>query len=534
LIITSLGGESEVLTDYQIKERKKVVNGDISLPFFVVQTERNRHSFPLVQEESIVEYDGQKYRIKKMREYMKGNTSVKDISKCSHVFFDIIDNHQYETLSGTLNMTQVLNHVFSVTDWTWVNQGAFVGVEFDKFGDGNALELFRTILDRFGAEFEITGEKEITIKNQIGTLKDAQFRYRHNIKTLYKDIDSSNVSTYIKGFGKDITAEYTSLNSSVYGIRHAPPVRDDKFTTVGALQEHLQKVLIDTPNIVIEVDIFELKNQGIPVHDFGLGDTIYLIHEDLGIDSTVRILEYTDYPESFKSPTVVLANFKPTLTKVLGSMQQTSKAVRQLTDADGNLSLAVKRLYRNSDHYSDHTGDWYISPDDPNAYVHIGAGGLDVHKGLVRVEREDGYAVIVGGTIQNGFNMQGAYPPFRTAGVSEVGPWVRTTSTSQFENIQSYTFKHDSRYLVAKIGMYTENGITGYMAFDLDTSDGNGTSVTTLATVTRASTDQGWTTYVTMDLGVPTGNRKTLYVRLYGSNSASYVYGRILYISQEG
>jgi hypothetical protein len=72
LIVTSLDGKSEFLTDYSIRERKKVVNGEYSLPFFIIKTERNKHSFDLVQEESIVEYDGQEYRIKKMREYVRG------------------------------------------------------------------------------------------------------------------------------------------------------------------------------------------------------------------------------------------------------------------------------------------------------------------------------------------------------------------------------------------------------------------------------------------------------------------------------
>ncbi|WP_176550504.1 phage tail protein [Bacillus sp. AFS037270] len=533
MIVTSLGGQSEFLTDYQITERKRVVNGEYSLPFILFKTTRNSHSFDLVQEESIVEYDGQKYRIKKLREYTKGKTPVKEATT-QHIIFDIIDDYQYDTISGTTNIMQALNHVFGVTEWTWINHGAFAPVEFDKFGDGTALELFKTILERFGAEFEITGEKEITLKNQIGTTRDAQFRYRHNIKTLYKNIDSSNVSTYIRGFGKDVTAEYTSPNVSVYGIRHAPPVRDEKFTTQASLLEHLQKVIVDTPDIVIEIEIVELKKQGIPIHEYDLGDTIYLIHEDLGIDATVRILEYTDYPESLKSPTVVLANFKKNITSALVNFHQTSKTIKQLTDADGNLSLQLKKLYRNSDHYSDSTGDWFIAPDDANAYVHIGAGGLDVHKGLVRVERDDGYAVIVGGKIQNGFNIQGAYPPFRTAGVGENGPWVYVATTNRYENIQSFTFKHDSRYLIARVGMYSDNQINGFMSFDLDTSDGNGTSTTTLATVSRASNDINWTTYVTMDLGVPTGNRKTLYVRLYGANADWNVHGRILYISQEG
>jgi phage minor structural protein len=537
LIITSLSGESEYLTDYNIRERKRVVNGEYSLPFLVYKTERNKHSFDLVQEESIVEYDGQKYRIKKIREYMKGRTPVKEVTT-HHVFFDIIEHHQYETLTGTLNMVQVLNHTFSVTDWTWVNQGAFNSVEFDNFGDGNALELFKIILDRYGAEFKITGPRQITLKNQIGAPREAQFRYRHNIKTLYKDIDSSNVSTYIKGFGKDITAEYTSPNSSVYGIRHAPPVRDERFTTVTGLQEHLEKVLIDTPNIVLEVETVELKKQGIPIHEYDLGDTIFLIHEDLGIDSTVRILEYTDYPESHQSPKVVLANYKPSLTKVMASFQQTSKTVKQLTDSDGNLSLALKRLYRNSNHYSDHTGDWYISPDDPNAYVHIGAGGLDVHKGLVRVEREDGYANIIGGVIQHGFNIQGSEPAFQTEGVVKVGQFYRTNSNDRLENIQRFTFKHDSRYIRIITNLYADGGVqygnVANSAFDVVTDDETTTITSVIVTESRHSTNQGYRKDVLIDLGVPTGNLLIIYWRMWNTVAPYHCYGSIRYMVQEG
>jgi phage minor structural protein len=530
LIITTLSGQSEYLTDYNIRERKRVVNGEYSLPFLVDKTERNKHSFDLVQEESIVEYDGQQYRIKKIREVMKGKTPVKEV-QAHHVFFDIIDQHQYDTLTGTLNMVQVLTHVFSVTDWTWINQGVFASVGFENFGDGNALELFKTILDRYGAEFEITGEKEITLKNQIGSPQEAQFRYKHNIKTLYKDIDSSNVSTYIKGFGKEITAEYTSPNASVYGIRHAPPVRDEKFSIVSNLQEHLQKVLIDTPNIVIEVEAVELKKQGIPIQEYGLGDTIFLIHEDLGIDATVRILEYTDYPESHQSPKVVLANYKPSLTKVMASFQQTSKTVKQLTDSDGNLSLQLKRLYRNSDHYSDHTGDWYISPDDPNAYVHIGAGGLDVHRGLVRVEREDGYATIIGGKMNFDFSVDSADPPFMDYGVTQELGWFKTSNTTPSAG-NYYSFRHDARYLKFQAAYYkTGSGNTGGIRFAQ-----NGGGLLAAKSFVTDNTHQNAIVgeVFTIDFGIPTGEVVSFYLQGYQDIANGNVYFRKIRAWLEG
>ncbi len=520
-----------MLTDYKIIQRKRVVNGEFTLSFFVFQTERNKHSFPLVEEESVVEYDGQEFRIKKVREYTKGHTPVKEVT-APHVFFDIIDDYQYETISGSINIVQALNHVFSVTDWTWVNHGAFNSVEFENFGDGTALELFKTILDRYGAEYEITGPREVTLKNQIGAFRDAQFRYKHNIKTLYKDIDSSNVSTYIKGFGKDITVEYTSPNASVYGIRHAPPVKDERFTNVTSLKEHLKKILNDTPNIVIDIEVIELKKQGIPVHEYDLGDTIFLIHEGLGIDATVRILEYTDYPESYKSPSIVLANYKPSMTKVLTSFQQTSKTLKQLTDDDGNLTLKLKRLYRNSDHYSDHTGDWYISPEDPNAYVHIGAGGIDVHRGLIRVERDDGYPVIIGGALQNEFGIMPHNPPFRNSEISINGWWWSNSDTTH-KICEAYMFKHDSRYLKMIVGMLSPSG--NNIGFEV-VNWGPGTVLAQKIT-NHSDPNSGIAYYgeiLTIDLGVPTGELIGLYVKLWSGINGSEALARIIGIYKEG
>jgi hypothetical protein len=688
LIVTDLTEQSEILTDYKISSRKQVVNGEYSLPFLVYKTSRNEYAFDLVQEESIVEYDGQKYRIKKIREYMVGQTYVKEAQTVNHVFFDILDDYQYETISGKLNMVQVLNHVFSVTDWTWVEAGAFNSVVFDKFGNGNALALFQTILERFGAEFEITGKREVTLKNQIGQLRDAQFRYRHNIKTLYKDIDTSNLSTYIKGYGKpydnkeildsnknydSITGnwicttdpdhytinvgdkitvtftgtgctfqhyadsaggvwdfivddkanssvkistwsatpqiktddlfhnldpgqhtvigtfkgddskhtpstgknnsrgyvrhsntdsektfgiyrervgdelytcvtDYTSPNSAVYGIRHAPPVQDNSISDQASLLDELKKTIQDTPAITIEVEIVELVNQGIPIYDYDLGDTIYLIHEDLGIDAIVRIMQYTDYPGTFKSPTVVLSNYKKFMAKTLASFQQTSKTVKQLTDVDGNLSLALKRLYRNSNHYSDSTGDWYISPDDPNAFVHVGAGGIDCHKGLFRAEREDGYAQIVGGTIQHGFAIQGSEPAFQTTGVGKQGQFYTSSTDNRVENVQRFTFKHDSRYIHIVCNMFCdageEYGNVGNMAFDVMSDDETITYTSAIVTENRwGDINQGFQGYrkdILLDLGTPDGDLKVIYWRIFSSIPNWNTYGSIRYIVQEG
>jgi hypothetical protein len=171
-----------------------------------------------------------------------------------------------------------------------------------------------------------------------------------------------------------------------------------------------------------------------------------------------------------------------------------------------------------------------ISVADPNKFVKLNQDGLYIAKGAMTIERPDGFKVVDNGIMQHGFNIQGAEPPFQTAGVTKTGSWYAGATTNRFENVQAYTFKHESRYLVAKLAMYTDGGATGTMAFDTDTD--------TLATVTESRPNtvegQGWIKDITMDLGTPTGDLKTVYLRMFSSTASYNTYGRILYILQEG
>jgi len=537
LVVRSLDGTEEMLTDYTPPERKRRVNGDHSLTFTIFATDRNEHSYSICEKEAVIILGDDEYKIKGVR---KSGTGRKQI-ECVHIFLeDMASAYQYDLRNGYTNFVQALDHVFAPTQWTWVNQTATVATEFENWGDDWCLALLQTLLNRYKVEFEIDNKnKRVYFKTAIGTETDAQFRWKHNIKSYELEEDTKNLSTIIKGFGKDgITATYRSPAADVYGEKHAKPIRDERYTTVETLTQALQDTIIDVPELRLKTDIVQLYEQGLPVHDYDVGDYVFALINPADLQAKIRIIELTDYPlNPEKSPIVELSNLRllrKGITSAFANFAQIQKQVKDLLDENGNMQLAVKKLYSNTNVFWDNTGLWFIHPDNPNVYAHHNHYGSDYHGGMIRIERPDGYAIMIDGVIQSGFELQGAYPPFRTAGIVEIGPWLKSNSDSRFENVQMYTFKHDSRYLVARVGMYTDGGATGYMSFDLDTSNGDGQTADVLATVTRSSTDQGWNTFVTMDLGVPDGLKKTIYVRLYTSDVNNAAYGRILYISQEG
>ncbi|WHY75701.1 phage tail spike protein [Neobacillus sp. WH10] len=161
--------------------------------------------------------------------------------------------------------------------------------------------------------------------------------------------------------------------------------------------------------------------------------------------------------------------------------------------------------------------------------------GVSLKQGAIRIERPDGFVTVDNGVIKRGFTVQPAYPAFRTVGIVEEGMWLTTLSNSRYNNIQMYTFKHESRYLVARVGLKTASTNYAHIYFDLDTSDGNdGSSATMIGDAVMTGGYNYWITEITMDLGVPTGDLRVVYVRLTTSNTSMKAYGRILNIRLEG
>jgi phage minor structural protein len=335
LTITDITGKMEALTDYKDLAIKRQLNGEISLSFIAVPTARNEHSYGLVAEESIAEYGGVQYRIKRAEELSFGNRSLKRVY-AQHVFFDLIDVHKYETFTGQRTLGNILDWTLADTDYTHTIIGTFASQEFENFGDENVLDLLETILTRYGAELEIDGT-HLTFRAKIGVTTDMQLRYKHNLKTLAKHADSSKLSTYIRGFGKDgLTAEYTSPNASIWGIRHAKPVRDERYTTEAGLLERLQRDLIDEPEISFTAEYAELKKAGFTYEQFGLGDEIYVIYEPMGVDIIARIVEYEEYPEQPDATKITLANFRAHSDK-LADLGRVSKQMDDLFEGKRRL-----------------------------------------------------------------------------------------------------------------------------------------------------------------------------------------------------
>ncbi|PGC18517.1 hypothetical protein COM08_15100 [Bacillus wiedmannii] len=538
LVVQGLNGQSEMLTDYKEVKRKRRVNGEHSLSFYLLNTPNVQHAYNLVDERAIIkDKHGDEYVIlgvNKRGHYGKAVTAV-------HIFFDNMMDWQYNLYNGSANFKQCMDFIFNGTGWKYINQGAFSTTIFENFGDDTRSSLLQKALNRYGAEMQIDNKtKTITFKNQIGVETDAQFRYGHNLKTFEEDTDMANFATYIRGYGKDAAdkefmVEYESPMAKAYGRIHQKPIRDERYKTKETLLEACKKEINDVPDTRFKISIVNLIANGLsPLHKFNYGDYVYMFYEKADVKIKIRVIEIEDDPtDPTKSPIVELSTFKElkTMTAIQAQFQQTQKQVQQLLDDGGNLSLALKRLYRNSNHFSDHTGDWYISPDDPNAYVHIGAGGLDVHRGLVRVEREDGFATIIGGAIQYGFDIAGHYPPFRGINIVEDGWWL-TSIHDVLDSCQFYTFEHKTRYVKLKAQIFTEVG--GEVELAMVSSDSGQQIMSKISSTQTSAPPSNDDVELVYDLGVPNGELKSFYLRMRNKVAGKKAYARVFRVWLEG
>jgi len=340
LAFTNLNNETEIVTNIKGFKRKRGVNGDRVITFDVFPDESNEHSYHLIDNESIFNFDGEEYIIKMVNQKNKGNKSKKEVTAV-HTFFNHMNKTiQHKTHNGSITFNAVLDFVFEMTDYTFVIMDSFNAERFENFGKDNCLGLFKKVLERYKAEFYIIG-KVVHLKKEIGQKTDFQYRYGVNVKTISKHIDSNSLATVIKGYGGTpddngnypLEETYVSPNVVIFGELEAKPVINENITTVAGMQERLKRDLIDEPQMSVKIDVVDLRATGYQgsVSEGDYGHLIYEPFDNLKMDA--RIVEIEEEYDGNLNPiksNVTLSNIRNKATDKMVRFQQTSNTLERL------------------------------------------------------------------------------------------------------------------------------------------------------------------------------------------------------------
>ncbi len=323
--------KKEILTDYDKSTFTEnwQENETWEISFTIVKTKFNELAFDLVDYENSVFFNGQEFIVKQMGVSAEGAAITKTVT-ATHIYYTMQDGFQYDTITGTRSINQLLAHVFKPDNrgftWNVVDPNKkFLPVQQENFGNGNYLKLVEEILKDYDA-IVIPDNKNLTFfpRSEYGKKTEEQIRYKYNTDSVKFDIDTFNLKTQIKGFGKKKEDDtyyftpitYTSKQSEKWGIRVQSPVSDDRYTVSGNMLERLRTDLQDYPSISGSVT---LKWKISP----NKGDHVPFIYEPLNINTYIQVVGIKTYPAiPNKPPEITLSNTKKTMTSILAEMAQ--------------------------------------------------------------------------------------------------------------------------------------------------------------------------------------------------------------------
>ena len=321
--------KKEILTEYDKSTFTEnwQENETWEISFTIVKTKFNELAFDLVDYENSVFFNGQEFIVKQMGVSAEGAAITKTVT-ATHIYYTMQDGFQYDTITGTRSINQLLAHVFEPDNrgftWNVVDPNKkFLPVEQENFGNGNYLKLVEEILKDYDA-IVIPDNKNLTFfpRSEYGKKTEEQIRYKYNTDSVKFDIDTLNLKTQIKGFGKKKEDDtyyftpitYTSKQSEKWGIRVQSPVSDDRYTVSGNMLERLKQDLQDYPTITGTVT---MKCRVEP----NKGDYVAFVYEPLGVNTYIQVVGIKTYPAiPNKPPEITLSNTKKTMTAILANL----------------------------------------------------------------------------------------------------------------------------------------------------------------------------------------------------------------------
>lgn len=321
--------KKEILTEYDKSTFTEnwQENETWEISFTIVKTKFNELAFDLVDYENSVFFNGQEFIVKQMGVSAEGAAIAKTVT-ATHIYYTMQDGFQYDTITGTRSINQLLAHVFKPDNrgftWNVVDPNKkFLPVEQENFGNGNYLKLVEEILKDYDA-IVIPDNKNLTFfpRSEYGKKTEEQIRYKYNTDSVKFDIDTLNLKTQIKGYGKKKEDDtyyftpitYTSKQSEKWGIRVQSPVSDDRYTVSGNMLERLKTDLQDYPTITGTVT---MKWRVEP----NKGDYVAFVYEPLGVNTYIQVVGIKTYPAiPNKPPEITLSNTKKTMTAILAEM----------------------------------------------------------------------------------------------------------------------------------------------------------------------------------------------------------------------
>ncbi len=388
MYIEDLNGEQYPLQ--AAVDRDRGINGEKTISFSLYEEKWNQDYFKSIDTCWKVGFDGDDYEIVIPRSKARGKKAMWELKAVHRFFVDMGNDWIYETVSGSRTLADRLNFVFNGSGYNFVIVGSFAAQDMESFGDSSRLDLFQKVFTQYEVEFEIVGNT-IYIRSQVGQDTDFVYHRQLNLKDITIEKDSTNFSTYGEGFGKGgLHVTYTSPLAAIsgIGIRHHPPIRDDRFKIQDNLFKAVKKNVDESLVFSITVDVAELRGQGFQGAP-NEGDRIFVMDDRLSVNIETRIInisEKFDVNGKLLSTQVTLSN-KGIRDAYQSQISNTVKQLQAILEGrmkipynvlDDAVKLATEALQKAQTELLFENGIVAVSKTNPNLMVLLNSAGLGI------------------------------------------------------------------------------------------------------------------------------------------------------------
>lgn len=334
---------------------KRRLNSDYSLEFLL---NMNSPKYSLIEEEGLIECEGQKYIIKGRKRNRQGMGRTVLVT-CPHIMRRMIDiripysSAQEEALGKTITyFTDILSAATGGV-FTFQIMDSFPLKDVYKWGYSNCLTAFQDLINAYGAEF-VPDNYNIKIYQKININNGVQYRYAKNIISSSFETNTNTLCTRMTGLAKDslsiidlpssnlTSAELTLLNAVpgaiVGGLIKVPYLISQfvgswatpdnaffdaefesneidasdaagKLLLLAEIREKLAAA--EVPEFQVQVNPVDLWKKDSSETRPQLGETVYVVDVEMELPNiTARIMEITEYPfDLSKNAPVTLANY---------------------------------------------------------------------------------------------------------------------------------------------------------------------------------------------------------------------------------
>ncbi|MBW4892140.1 phage tail protein [Staphylococcus haemolyticus] len=218
-----------------------------------------------------------------------------------------------ERIDASLTVTEAMNLIFDKTPFTYYLVVHRNSKRFEGLGEGaTKLEVLKTFIERY--EYEISVKDRVMyFHDKIGVDSNFQYQYHLNSDDISKEVDASELYTYIEGYGDypddeegetvDVTKKaklnpktmknnpYIHPLAKLLGNRVAPPVKDGRIKKEEILIQKMKETVDNSLNISFSANVAALIDQGYTYSHAYLGDRVFLVDDRIGLNLEVRVIK---------------------------------------------------------------------------------------------------------------------------------------------------------------------------------------------------------------------------------------------------